>query len=198
MMTKLKLIAGLAGVLLSTGCIVQSFFPFCREESKVPVPELTGDWQLLTSFGDDVTAKNIVWTFESDKLITRDEKTNTADIGVAYFKAGGQMFCDSWAGEAGDKTGWYWLWHVRPVHSVSKVELNNDVVKFRPLDLEWLTNRVARGEVKLASVDNPKDSWPLFICPTADWERFFAKYGADTNAFPDTHLYVLKKQKPAR
>lgn len=197
-MKPLRLGLALAVVIAATGCLVQSFYPFCREESKVPVPELTGDWQLVTNFGDDITAKNLVWTFESDKLITRDEKTNVADIGVAYFKTGGQLFCDSWAGDSDGKPGWYWLWHVRPVHTVSKVELKDDVVKFRPLDLEWLTNKVSRGEVKLASVDNPKDSWPLFICKTVEWEKFLAKYAADTNAFPDTHIYVLKKQKPVK
>jgi len=197
-MKTLRLGFPLVAVMTAAGCIVQSFFPFCREESKVPVPELIGDWQLLTSFGADVAGKGIVWSFESEKIVARDEKTNAATIGVAYFKAGGQLFCDSWAGDAGDMAAWYWIWHVRPVHTVSKVELNNDVVKFRPLDLEWLTNRVARGKVKLAAVDNPKDSWPLFTCSPAEWEKFLAKYAADTNAFPDTHLFVLKKQKPAK
>jgi len=196
-MKTLRLVLALAAVVTAAGCIVQSFYPFCREESKVPVPELTGDWQLLTNFGDDIAAKGIVWTFEPEKIVTRDEKTNTAIIGVAYFKAGKELFCNSVAGDS-EKAGWYWIWHVRPVHTVSKVELKDDVVKFRPLDLTWLTNVVARGEVKLSSVDNPKDSWPLYTCSTTDWEKFLAKYGADTNAFPDTHIYVLKKQKPAK
>jgi hypothetical protein len=196
-MKTMRLVCALAVVVTAAGCIVQSFYPFCREESKVPVPELTGEWQLLTNFGDDVAAKGITWTFETDKIVTRDEKANVATIDVAYFKAGKDLFCDSMAGDAG-KASWYWIWHVRPVHTVSKVELKDDVVKFRPLDLTWLTNAVARGESKLASVDNPKDSWPLYVCSTADWEKFLAKYGADTNAFPDMHIYVLKKQKPAK
>ncbi len=186
----------LAVMVAAAGCIVQSFHPFCREQSKVPVPELAGDWQLLTNFGEDVAGKGIVWSFESQKIIARDEKTNASNIGVAYFKAGGQLFCDSVAGDT-ETAGWYWLWHVRPVHTVSKVELKDDVVKFRPLDLTWLTNKVACGEVKLAMVDNPKDSWPLYICSPAEWEKFLAQFAADTNAFPDAHLYVLKK-KPVK
>jgi hypothetical protein len=197
-MKTLRLGFALAVVIVATGCLVQSFYPFCREESKVQVPELTGEWQLLTDWGKDVTAKNLLWTFESEKIIMRDEETNTAKIAIAYFKAGGQLFCNSIAGDAGDKVNSTWLWHVRPVHSVSKVELKDDVVKFRPLDLEWLTNNVSRGGVKLAAVDNPKDSWPLFICKTVEWEKFLTKCAADTNAFPDTHIYVLKKQKPAK
>jgi hypothetical protein len=38
----------------------------------------------------------------------------------------------------------------------------------------------------------------LYICSPADWEKFLTKSGADTNVFPDTHIYVLKKQKPVK
>jgi len=74
------------------------------------------------------------------------------------------------------------------------VETNADALALKPLDVDWLTNRIATGKVSLPHLTpmDPKD-YPLFIAKPADWEKFLTKYAKSADAFPTNHLYVLKR-----
>ncbi len=174
-----------AGLLL-TGCIVQSLQPFHTEQNKVEVPELTGKWRLVTAWGEDADAGLPPWEFDGDEIVTWDRETNSATIGVTYFKIGELLFADTTAKAT---KNWYAAWHTRPVNTVTLVKLTGDTVEFRPLDYEWFTNRVGNAFPHVTV-----DKFPLYTCSTGDWEKFLTTHGGDTNAFPATHRYVLKKQ----
>src|ERR1051325_9887762 len=133
-----------------TGCIVQSFYPFYTEKSKVALPQLNGEWDPVTTWGEDMKSTNIPpWLISTDQILTFDPASHQAKIQTSFFNVGGQLFCDSIAGTIGDDTPWYFAWHSRPVHTVTKVEAIGNVLTFRPLDLDWLTNRLATGKVSL-------------------------------------------------
>jgi hypothetical protein len=183
-------------LVLMTGCIVQSLYPFYTDKSKVTLPGLNGDWDCLVAFGDKQEATNVPpWQITDDKIIPYDPDSQTATIRVVFFKVNGQLFCDSFAGDIGNsKVPSYWYWHVRPVHTITKVETNADQLVLKPLDLVWLTNLVASSKVSLPHVRRPEDdNWPLFTAKPADWERFLTKYAKSTDAFPTDHMYVLKR-----
>lgn len=183
--------------IVVTGCIVHSVQPFCTERSKVKLPQLDGEWDLLTSFGDNVAEKHFKpWVFTNDTLTAWDEAGSRGQINVTYFKVGSRLYCDSIAGDAEDKSvNWYWIWHVRPMHTVSQVEMKDDTVKFRPLDLDWFTNIVARRIYKLPQIDQSDAKWPICTATPQQWEKFLTRYGGDTNAFPDAHIFVLKRRQ---
>jgi hypothetical protein len=182
-------------VILVAGCIVQSFHPFYTEKSKVVLPQLNGEWDAVKLWGDAVKETNILpWQISTNQIVAYNGESGPAPIRVAFFKLGGQLFCDSTAGDNDKMSSSYWTWHLRPVHTVSKVETNRDLLTFRPLDLDWLTNLIATGTVLLPHVSRIEDDhWPLFTATPADWEAFLAAYASDTNAFPDMHIFVLKR-----
>ena len=183
---------------LMTGCIVQSFHPFYTDQSKTTLPQLNGDWDLVQAWGDNPKTTGTPWRIHDDKIRTIDDNGLAATIDVTFFKIGDNLFCDSIAGDLGDdaKVSWYWAWHSRPVHTISKIETSAGRLIFKPLDYDWLTNAVAKGQFTLPAIKRTGDNnWPLFTAPSADWEKFLAKYGGDTNAFPATHEFVLKRHE---
>jgi hypothetical protein len=179
--------------ILLAGCIVQSFHPFYTDKSKVALPQLNGEWDAVTAFGDKVDATNSPpWHISGDQIIAYDSDSSSSRVQVVFFKLSGQLFCDSTAGDIGDsKTPLYWAWHVRRIHTVTKVETNGDLLTFKPLDLEWLTNRVTTGKVSLPHLDDGNS--PLFTAKPGEWEKVLKKYASNTDAFPSNHMYVLKR-----
>ncbi len=180
--------------ILLAGCIVQSFYPFYTDRSKVTMPQLQGEWDAVVAFGEKQEATNIPpWQFTGDQIWAYDPNALRSRIHVTFFTVGKQLFCDSIAADTTETTPWYWAWHTRGVHTVTKVETNADLLTFRPLDLDWLTNSIATGKVSLPYLTQPGDVWPLFTAKPADWEKFLTKYANNTDAFPTNHIYVLKR-----
>jgi hypothetical protein len=178
------------------GCIVQSFYPFYTDKSKVTLPQLNGTWEAVTVFGETKgDPQTRLWQISNDQIIVNDGDSLPSQIHVTFFKLGGQLFCDSVAGDPDDKkSAWYWVWHNRRVHTVTKVETNGDQIVLKPLDLEWLTNNLVAGQLSLPHIERAEDdNWPLFTAPPTDWEQFLKARAYDTNAFPNTHIYVLKR-----
>ena len=184
-------------VVLFAGCIVQSFYPFYTDKSKVALPQLNGTWDAVKVWGSTEDATNLApWQLSDSQILVYAQKSEPAKVRVTFFKLGQQLFCDSVADNLGDdnKVPWYWAWHARPVHTVTRVETNGDLLVFKPLDLAWLTNGIAAGKISLTHVSRAEDdNWPLFTASPAAWEKFLAAHANDTNAFPDTHSYVLKR-----
>src|ERR1017187_2570680 len=181
--------------VLLAGCIVQSFHPFYTDKSKVALPQLNGQWDVVTAWGKGVSTNILPWQISENEIVAYDPDSQPSKVQVTFFKLGKTLFCDSTAGNVGDtKVPWYWGWHVYPVHTVTKVETNGDVLIFKPLDLDWLTNRVATGKVSLSHMTPlEEDKWPPFTATPADWEKVLIKYASNTDAFPTNHIYVLER-----
>jgi hypothetical protein len=182
------------------GCIVQSFHPFYTDKSKVAVPQLNGEWDAVTAFGEKVDATNVPpWRISDNEIVVYDDDSLSSRIHVTFFKLGKTLFCDSIPsnndnGTNDVKVPSYCAWHLRSVHTVTKVETNANSLTFIPLDLGWLTNRIAMGKVALPHLARSEDdNWPLFTAKSAEWEKFLTEYANATNAFPTNHVYVLKR-----
>ena len=184
--------------ILLAGCIVQSFHPFYTDKSKVALPQLNGQWDAVTIWGDKADTNLPPWRISDNEIVAYDPDSLSSKVQVVFFKLSGQLFCDSTAGDIGDsKTPWYWAWHVRRIHTVTKVETNCDLLTFKPLDIDWLTNGIAAGKVSLSCLTQPGDNLPLFTAKPAEWEKFLAKYAKNLDAFPENHIYVLKRHMTA-
>lgn len=182
-------------LIIFAGCIVQSFYPFYTDKSKVALPQLNGEWDAVTAFGEKMDATNVPpWGISGDQIVAYDpDNSQPSQVHAVFFKVGGQLFCDSTAGDIG-KGSKYWAWHTRPVHTVTKVETNGNSLTFIPLDHDWLNNRIAMGKVSLSHLARAEDdNWPLFTAKSADWEKFLTKYANNADAFPTNHIYVLKR-----
>jgi len=186
-------------LIFLSGCLVQSFYPFYTDKSKVALPQLEGEWDTVIAFGEKQHTTNVPpWQITADQIVAYDPGMQPSRIHATFFKLGDQLFCDSIAADRTDPTPWYWAWHTRGVHTVTKVETNRDLLTFKPLDIDWLTDRVASGKVSLAHLARGEDdNWLLFTAKPVEWERFLAVYASDTNAFPTNRFYILKRHVSA-
>lgn len=198
----MKRICALSLVLLLSGCLVQSLQPFYTDESKVKVPELKGEWKLVTDWGRDVSGTEIKpWVLGEDQVTTYNESNETAQIQMVYFKMGETLYCDSGAGDPGKtaKINEYWVWHFVSAHTLWKVELKEDVVRFLPMDLDWMKDAMQNGRILVPPHfdRDDKQEWPVFSATPGEWQDFLKSHGADPGVFSTNNVYVLKKLKPA-
>ena len=205
--------ASLIGVLCVlclalTGCFIQSIHPFYTDAARVKMPEALGDWILVAATGEDLSTNAIrPWVFsEGDKerynILVHDKENAPAQIKAVFFKVGEHAFCDFTAGELGDETklNVYWVWNVRSVHTVYRVDKGENELKLIPLDFQWVSKSVDDKELSLPYIkeEGNHDAIPLFTAMPNQWEEFLKAHGASTNAFPEKHAFVLKRRAAAK
>jgi hypothetical protein len=195
----MKRFALVAAVVL-TGCVVQSYYPFCTEKSVIDLKPLVGSWTLKSSFGDDVSGKKLEpWVFDAKGgLEVVDPEGNSATMGVKLFKVGETMFLDVMPKDVGDKTkvNQYWMFTVRQSHTVCKVLLDEDRLTLLPLDFVWLKDELPKLDPPLPMLGKvtPGGDLPLFTASPEQWEAFLRKHAGNTNAFPQKFAVILTKQ----
>jgi len=185
----------LFGLVLLGGCVVQSFHPFYSNNAKVELPQAIGEWNLVAA-GNDTNVACKPWVFTTSyELLTYGEKDVPGKLQATFFKVGGQLFCDFEAGEAEEgKLNAYWILHVRPVHTVAKVQLEKQQLTLVPMSFDWFKKALASKQIDLPHLKGKKDDDFLVTATPDQWAKFLQKYGADTNAFPQSTAYVLRKR----
>ena len=194
----------LAGLALS-GCFVQSIHPFYTDAAKISLPQVAGEWDFISARGDDMTKHKVKpWVFsENDgpsyEVGSYNKNNAPGNLKAVFFKVGDQIFCDWLAGELPDLApiNEFWTMNVRPVHTVTKVSLTNDVLTFVGLDADWMLEALEKKEVTLPCIKEQQadDGLPLFTASPQEWNDFLKKNGGNTNAFPVKLSYVFKKRK---
>lgn len=182
------------GFALLSGCVVQSFHPFYREDAKVELPQVIGEWNLIAA-GSDTNVACKPWVFTKDyELLTYDEKNLPGKLQATFFKVGTQLLCDFEAGEAEEgKLNPYWIFHVRPVHTVCKVQLEERQLTLTPLNFDWFKMALDAKLIDLPLLKARKGDHFLLTATPDQWANFLEKYGADTNAFYKNTAYILRK-----
>ena len=192
-------------LLFLSGCVVQSFGPFCSDQSLIYLKEVTGQWSLQTDYGDNVRTNAIrPWVFSGEsatncKLLAFDKQNNGATFEARFFKLGNNVFVDVFPKDFADdaKVNAYWAWTVYPTHTVCKVELTDDKLTLKPLDYDWLKKNLDQHKVSLPYIGK-LDDWVLFIASPEQWEAFLAKQSTNTEAFVEKHAFLLKKAASAK
>lgn len=185
-------------LLLLAGCVVQSFGPFCTDNSVVYVREAVGEWKLQKDFGDDVSTNLIsLWVFAGDAatnctLKAFDKENIGATFGVKFFKLGKSMFVDVLPTDPaeGTKLNSYWMWTERAMHTICKVELNGKVLTLIPLDFDWFKKQLQENALPYAG--NVAAEFIVTANPK-QWEVFLSKHAANPDAFREKHAFVLKR-----
>jgi hypothetical protein len=67
-------------LIFLSGCIVQSFYPFYTDKSKVALPQLNGEWDaMVAAFGEKQDTTNVPpWQISGDQIVAYDP--NSADF----------------------------------------------------------------------------------------------------------------------
>ena len=181
------------------GCVVQSFYPFYTDEAKVSLPQIAGAWQPIDQ-DSPTNSLERPWIFTARddgqyELLTYDKKT-PGKLKATFFKVGSNLFCDFCAGDVEDGTiNGYWAFHVRPVHSVARVQTNSDRLAFVPLSFDWVQRAVQSNQVSLAHLPGKEKDDLLFTARPPEWARFLADHAANTNAFNPANTFAFRRSK---
>jgi hypothetical protein len=184
-MRAVKLMAALGLVVLVAGC-VPSLHPLFTEDDLVYDPALVGTWAeeegedtwTFRKFGDNVY--NLIYT----------EEGVPARFDAHLVQLGEFLFLDTYPGEPDIKNGFY-LIHLVPAHTFSRVSIEENVLRYAMLDLDWLKKMISEKQVDITH--EQVDGGILLTASTKELQEFFLRHGDDDKAFPDSK--ELHRQK---
>ncbi len=180
-------------VAMISGCVVQSISPFFTQDLVVEVPNLYGRWMLKKSPFEEGTDKP--WMFSKDSIIIPCDKGDVASLSARYFKVKDVVFLDTIAAEPQENISLWWMFHISPMHTVSKVIPGEDTLRVIPLNASWLNDAVKNKSVTLPSVWREEMKEHVFMASSAEWIAFLEKYGSDPEAFPDDNAFVFQRSE---
>lgn len=175
--------------MLLPGCIVQSVNPFYGKEAIADLPAVYGKWLLKESSVKE--GLNREWTFAADKISLPDTKTGSSSLSSRFFRIDDMLFLDVTADDPPEGLSVWWTLHVAPVHTVSRVILDDKTMKIIPLDASWMEEAVKMKTVKLPSVWHQEQKTYLFTATAAEWAEFLRKYGKDPDVFIEKEAFVF-------
>jgi len=177
-MKELKILCYLILIMLFlTGCVA-SIEPFYTEETVINMPELYGKWLKLNEDGTPVIEHP--WEFEENEVLTFDDQGREGVLKVTYFKINQNVFIDSYVSHL-PEVNEYTEVHLYPLHRVSKVELENNRLTIKHLNLGWFQNYIK--ENPSSWIVKNESSLVLNASPE-DWVKFLEEYGSSEEAFP--------------
>ncbi|MBI5631979.1 MAG: hypothetical protein HZA15_00635 [Nitrospirae bacterium] len=175
--------------MLLPGCIVQSVNPFYGKEAIADLPAVYGKWVLKESSVKE--GLNREWTFSADNISLPDTKTGSSALSVRFFRIDDMLFLDAMADAPPEGLSVWWTLHVAPVHTVSRVVLEDKTMKIIALDASWMEEAVKKKTVMLPSVWHQEQKTYLFTATAAEWAGFLKKYGKDQNVFSDKEAFIF-------
>ena len=185
------LFVSVVSLVILSGCVVQSINPFYAADAVIDLPEVSGTWVLKKSSVDE--GLNREWTFSADKIALPDAKGGSFVLSSRFFRIGDMLFLDAIADSPPDGLSFWWVLHVTPVHTVSRVIADNQQMKIIPLNASWMEAAVKQKTVVLSAVRHPEQNSYLFTATSADWAEFLRKYGKDQNVFPEKDAFVFAR-----
>jgi hypothetical protein len=130
-----------------SGCIVHSVHPFYTEDTVMEMTELYGQWKLEQSIFKEGTENP--WTFSKDVIIIPRDKGDVTRLSARFFKVNDMIFLDTTADEPQQDIGLWWMFHISPMHTVSRIIAENKTLRIIPLNVSWLDDAVKNKSVVL-------------------------------------------------
>jgi hypothetical protein len=182
-------------MLLLAGCVIQSLNGFYTDESRCPMPGVVGKWQLVAQGGSEVKDKIKEWELAEGGITAYDEKGVKSKLETVYFKVADSVFVDCTAGAAEENSAnIYWILNVMPVHTLCKVVLDKETLKFIPLDFKQMKKTYDEGKSGLKAVKAQSEADRIIFTSTSEeWIEFLKKNGSSKELFPEKTAYILKK-----
>jgi hypothetical protein len=182
----------LGALLVSSGCVLMSVYPYYTANDVVFEPKLVGSW----ADPEKSAAASNYWEFARSGTnnaytlaVHDDDKVTNYD--ARLFRLKEWTFIDARPKEGHDDC--------IPPHCLLKVSQFEPALKMAVLDYNWTRDllRTNPGALRHTIVDarpgEPDSGRIVFTADTAELQRFILKYAADTNAFPDNIVLTRKK-----
>lgn len=188
--------------LLTSGCYVQSLNVFYADNTIAVIPELMGDWTSQIQMGESVTNHITFWTFGTNTVDTYDGDNAYSELEVVYFKLDGTYFMDFTAGrplKGRDSLGnFYWGAGLTLVHSLCKLQIENDTLTLIPLDLDWFTDSIKEGTLDIPYIRKHKSSNYIFTATPEEWIEFLDKHKDNEMVFNPKYKFVFQRKDIAQ
>ena len=185
----LRILATVAALVLLSGCIVLSVYPFYTPKDLIFDPGMVGRWT-------KENASNQFWQFEDAGgqyyRLTTTELHATNNLEAHLFHLKKYQFLDLITTNRDE--------FQMPVHLISKVSRTNDNLSLQFLDYGWLADLLEKNPTVLKHLVVPENSEDtnngntLFLtADTKDLQKFLLKHADDTNAFNSGSAVELKR-----
>lgn len=194
MKTKMKSILStsfLGALLVLTGCVLTSVYPYYTAKDVVFEPKLIGSW-----FDAEKGATNEFWEFartgtNNAYTLTVHDEGKATEFDARLFRLKQWTFIDALP-TAGQED-------FIPPHYLLKVSRFEPTLEMAVLDYKWVRELLEEkpGALRHTFVEKkPGESEGgrlVLTADTAELQKFILKHAADTNAFPANLIMTRKK-----
>ncbi len=198
-----NLILVVALALTLSGCVVFSFYPLYTSKDLFANDLLTGEWvdndSTIWKFEHRYNGKKIASNIDSTSyILTLKEKKkgqfSNASLRVVPVKLGNYYFLDFYLEEyLDDKNLTLFDFHILPVHTFAKLEINKNNIHIRWFNQEWLKELIQSNRIRIHHENN--DEHILLTAKPEELQKFVIKYINTQEAFKDGIEANLKKLK---
>ena len=194
----LALTIAIMSLPLTTGCWVQSVYPFYEESDVVVDPGLVGNWEgdselksCLLKIGLDPAARTYI--IEVAKLgdIKTAAQCQAATFEGKLVQIGAQKFLDVVPDQ---EKCW-----AAPLDSLMKVETDKQKLVLTPLDPEWMANAIDAKSLRLLGRTQEFGVLPRFVAvtlvsSTSDLRDFLRAHGSEKSVFSETGRMAFQRK----
>jgi len=177
------------------GCIVQSLHPYYTAEAVIEAPVKKGAWTMIKKSGKPAMPKP--WVFENDKITIYDDHGACGIVNVVYFKVEETIFIDAIAGEPCKGICTWWAMHLTPVHTICRVEIQNDSLTLSPINYEWIEKKLKERPLSLPHLERKDEDFLVFTASAQEWMVFLKKHRNDSKLFSETHAlkFIMQNKR---
>jgi hypothetical protein len=183
-MKKQILLLGVSVIVLLTGCVVTSVYPYYTNKDLVFEPALLGDWVEMSKANNEGGLLRVEKLGEQGYLITAYGDGNTNSAVAHLFRLKRQLFLDTCATNRS--------LDLIPVHQIEKVlQLQPELVT-ASLKYKWLEELLKKkpGAIRhmMLRGEGPHDEDDeriVLTADTAELQRFILKHLNNTNAWDE-------------
>lgn len=173
------------------GCI-PSLYPIYTADKLVEIKALTGTWA-VSNDNKAAGKQTETWQFKkaggkSYHLVHRDEQGYQAAFEVHVIKLGNHFFMDFFPmnlKEAGieivDQMNSMQSYHLLPVHTFAKLEVNEGALSVKMFDPDFLKDLLERQQIRIKH-EEPETGYILTASPE-ELQKFAQKYAEVKQAF---------------
>ena len=200
-MKRNRILALLVFPFIFSACVVISFYPLYTTDDLFPNELLLGKWMdqdsSLWKFDYAYNGKEIPENCDSTSYILKINERNNEDFGdasllVHVVRLKGHYFLDFYLDDYFDELNpTLFDFHLMPVHTFAKLEINGDGMTISWFNPEWLEKKLEKGKIRIRHEDNGEHI--LLTAKTKELQKFVIKYANQKEAFEDGLVSTLKK-----
>ncbi len=201
-----------------TGCFLKSVHPLVTSETATTIQGIEGTWSSDDQRWTFIRDPKIIPTLNTSGVnflgsveIETDENTTVFSDENIYFiifenlqsqeedttlfigyagDIGGKQFLDLSLFETGLEDDTFKGAHLFPVHSFSRISINNDNLLIEFLKDNWIKELILNNQVRISHERIPdsfgnEDDQVLITASTPELRKFVEKYSSDERAFED-------------